>query len=192
MAFIYIKGRKPEKVTRNLGEQIKQIFEDDNVEWSRVIGFRNFSIRKEDIRSVVLRDEEDAQKEAVDSGKKMIERIGIDHQKNVDALLKMPAKERAKNTEYFAMFFVALTEQQPTDDERRAAVKAQEDFFILKNIAIADPAIFVPIVKESCKGRDLGMFSAVLFEIVKRVYLNTRDRVPSWEYARQKSLLHKL
>lgn len=189
MAYIYIKGRKPEKVTEKLALQIKAIHEDDNIEWSRVIGFRNFSIRKEDIRSVVIHDEDDAQKEAIESGKKYVTDLGLEHQKNIDALFKLSPQERAKNTEYFAMFFVALTDQQPNEDERLAAVKAQEDFFILTNIAIADPAIFVPIVKESGKGRDLGLFSMALFGVVKQVYLSSRDRLPSWEYARQKSLL---
>lgn len=188
MPQISIKGRQPQKVTYEAAVEIKKLFDDPSVSYMTPIPFAKFSIRKEDIKSVSLFDEQDEQKEKMEIGNSLVSKTENEHQKNIDRLLFMSPSARAQDTEFFAMYFQALTTQQPTAEERAEAASAQEAYFAEHRQALADPAIFVPIVKRSGKGRDLEGFSILLFDIVKRAYYASVDRLSSREFAIQKSL----
>jgi hypothetical protein len=184
MAQIYIRGQKPIKTDREKALKIKAMFEDNAIPANTVVALDGISVRKEDIKFVMLDDEETQQDKKLQTGTNSVNDIEKQHQDNIDARLALSIIDRAKVLDEFNTFFEIVTGRKPTQEEKLQGAKAQLAFYKEYNYAFPDLSIFKSIVEEKLKPT-LSMIETTILNILSKHCASGYGRVSRREYAKQ-------
>lgn len=185
MAHIFVKGQKPTKVTKEQAVEIKKMFDNPAVPVSTVVSLDGLSVRKEDIRYIMIKDDDDVQENKLAKGAESVSEIEKQHQDNIDARLKLSPVERAKELTEFGVFYKIMTGDEPNREEKLEAAKNQLEYFKANNWAYPKLNIFIDIVKNSKKLKpNLSMIDKMMLDILEMHCNSSIGRVSRREYAK--------
>lgn len=186
MPNIFVRGQKPIKVSKEQAEKIKTLFDNNTIPASTVVSLDGISVRKEDIKYIMLSDEDDVQEKNLAKGSESVSEIEKQHQDLIDARLALTPVERAKELTEFKVLYKTMTGIEPTREELLQAAKFQLSYFKKHNWAYPNLAIFIPLIKSKLKGK-LDMIDNMLLSTLKMHCDSAVGRVSRREYALSKT-----
>jgi hypothetical protein len=188
MAYVKLKDGKVIKMERARAEKVQNHFEDDKFRPDAVLTYENQSFVKSMIAYVSVYDEDDLNTEKKQGHVEQMKDLKKRQFDEFENLLVLSPEYRALDTRYFKIFFKALLDREPNEQELLIAIQLQEAYFMEHDEPIANMSIFLDIIHQGHPEPYYSGFMKIIVDRLMDVWVMGRNYVRRSDYAKQKQL----